>query len=85
MAERLNAPSLYLGERLVRSVRPTRTGPAIICYYPVMKKKVVVEKEKFDAVLSQFLKSDPAPRKAIKTRGKRGLSPRYFRRQNLER
>jgi len=37
-----------------------------------MKKKIVVEKEKFDAVLSALLKSKPIERKTIKTAGKRG-------------
>lgn len=37
-----------------------------------MKKKIVVEKEKFDAVLSAMLKSKPIARKEIKTSGKHG-------------
>lgn len=36
-----------------------------------MKRKIVVEKEKFDAVLSQLLKTKPIPMKNIKTTGKR--------------
>jgi hypothetical protein len=36
-----------------------------------MKKKIVVEKEKFDAALSQLLKTGPVPMKQIKTSGKR--------------
>jgi hypothetical protein len=36
-----------------------------------MRKKLVVEKEKFDAVLSQLLKTKPIPMKSIKTSGKR--------------
>jgi len=36
-----------------------------------MKKKIVVEKKKFDAVLSQLLKTSPIPMKQIKTSGKR--------------
>ena len=36
-----------------------------------MKKKIVVEKGKFDAVLSQLLKTSPIPMKQIKTSGKR--------------
>jgi hypothetical protein len=37
-----------------------------------MKKKIVVEKEKFDAVMSALLKSKPISRKEIKTAGKHG-------------
>ena len=40
-----------------------------------MKKKIVVEKKEFDAVLSQLLKSSPTPMKDIKTSGKRGKGP----------
>jgi hypothetical protein len=36
-----------------------------------MKKKIVVEKKEFDAVLSQLLKTGPVPMKDIKTTGKR--------------
>ena len=36
-----------------------------------MKKKIVVEKKKFDGVLSQLLKTPPIPMKQIKTSGKR--------------
>jgi hypothetical protein len=36
-----------------------------------MKKKIVVEKREFDAVLSQLLKTSPIPMKQIKTSGKR--------------
>ncbi len=31
-----------------------------------------VEKDKFDTALATLLKAKPAPKKAIKTRGKRG-------------
>ncbi len=31
-----------------------------------------VEKDKFDAALATLLKAKPAPKKTIKTRGKRG-------------
>ena len=37
-----------------------------------MKKKVFVQKEKFDAVLSAMLKTKPMPREKIKTKGNRG-------------
>ena len=37
-----------------------------------MAKRLVVEKAKFDAVLSQMLKAKPEPREKIKTRGQRG-------------
>ena len=36
-----------------------------------MKKKIVVEKEKFDAALVSLLKAEPMPMKSIKTTGKR--------------
>jgi hypothetical protein len=36
------------------------------------KKKLVVEKEKFDAVLSKLLNMKPIPMKEIKTRGRKG-------------
>jgi len=31
-----------------------------------------VEKEKFDAILVKLIKAKPAPRKSIKTQGRRG-------------
>jgi hypothetical protein len=31
-----------------------------------------VEKDKFDAALAELLKAKPTPRKAIKTKGRRG-------------
>ena len=37
-----------------------------------MKKKLVVEKEKFDSLLSRVLQTKPAPREKIETSGKRG-------------
>jgi hypothetical protein len=37
----------------------------------VKKAKIVVEKKKFDAVLSQLLRTPPMPMKQIKTSGKR--------------
>jgi len=36
-----------------------------------MKKKIIVEKKKFDGVLSQLLKTKPIPMKSIRTTGKR--------------
>ena len=36
-----------------------------------MKKKIIVEKEKFDAALASILKAKPVPMKSIKTTGKR--------------
>ncbi len=36
-----------------------------------MKKKIFVEKGKFDAVLSRLLQAKPVPMKSIKTTGKR--------------
>jgi len=43
-----------------------------------MKEKVVVEKKKFDAVLSALLKSKPIPIQKIKTTGKRGPKTPLF-------
>jgi hypothetical protein len=36
-----------------------------------MKKPILVEKNKFDAVLSRLLQAKPLPMKSIKTTGKR--------------
>ena len=36
-----------------------------------MKKKIIVEKEKFDMALVSLLKAKPVPMKSIKTTGKR--------------
>ncbi len=43
-----------------------------------MKKRIVVEKSRFDAVLSQLLNAKAVPRKAIKTRGKHGPKTPLF-------
>ena len=43
-----------------------------------MKKKIFVEKGKFDAVLSALLKSKPIERKKIKTSGKHGSKAPLF-------
>jgi hypothetical protein len=43
-----------------------------------MGKKIIVEKEKFDAVLSALLKSKPIERKKIKTSGRRGSKTPLF-------
>jgi len=40
-----------------------------------MKKKIIVEKEKFDAALASLLKAKPVPMKKIKTTGKRPKGP----------
>ena len=37
-----------------------------------MKKRVVVEKDKFDAALSKLLNAKPVPRTSIKSTGRRG-------------
>ena len=37
-----------------------------------MKKKLTVEKEKFDAVLAKLLSMKPIPMKNLKTRGRKG-------------
>ena len=37
-----------------------------------MKKKIVADKQKFDAVLAQLLKMKPIAAKDIKTRGRKG-------------
>lgn len=46
-----------------------------------MKKKIVVEKKKFDAVLSALLKSKPLPFEKIKSTGKRGSKAPIFGQQ----
>ncbi len=43
-----------------------------------MKKGIVVDKTRFDAVLSALLKSKPVPRKKIKTTGTRGSKAPLF-------
>jgi hypothetical protein len=43
-----------------------------------MGKKIVVEKEKFDAVLSQLLKMKPIPMKKLKTSGRKGSKAPMF-------
>jgi hypothetical protein len=43
-----------------------------------MKKRVVVEKKKFDAVLAALLDSKPKPQTDIKTSGKRGSKSPMF-------
>ena len=42
------------------------------------KKRVFVEKKKFDAVLSAMLKTKPVPREKIKTKGNRGAKRVLF-------
>ena len=37
------------------------------------KRKLVVEKEKFDSVLAQLLKMKPMPMKQLRTRGSEGF------------
>jgi hypothetical protein len=43
-----------------------------------VKKRIVVEKKKFDTVLVALLKSKPIERKNIKTSGKRGPKTPLF-------
>ena len=43
-----------------------------------MKKKIFVEKEKFDSMLTALLKSKPVELKNIKTSGKRGSKAPFF-------
>jgi hypothetical protein len=43
-----------------------------------VKKRVVVEKKKFDAVLSALLKAKPKPAKKIKTSGIHGPKTPMF-------
>ncbi len=57
---------------------PNPSGPVQHGIIIAMKKKVLVEKKKFDAVLSALLKSKPKPRKNIKTSGKRGAKTPMF-------
>jgi len=40
-----------------------------------MKKKLVVEKEKFDAVLTKLIHTKPVPRTSIKASSKRSPKP----------
>jgi hypothetical protein len=51
----------------VPKVRILPAPPNDVIMLP-MKKKLVVEKKKFDAVLSQLLKMKPLPMKQLKTR-----------------
>jgi hypothetical protein len=70
VAERFNAPTLYLGGRAsVPKVRILPDPP--ICYHRSMK----VEKQKFDAVLGKLLKAKPVPRTSIKASSKRSPKP----------
>lgn len=43
-----------------------------------MKKRILVEKDKFDAVLKALLDTKPIERKKIKTSGKRGPKTPIF-------
>lgn len=45
-----------------------------------MKKKIVVEKKKFDAVLAALLNHKPIERSKVKTFGKRGPRTPLFQR-----
>jgi len=47
-----------------------------------MKRKIVVEKEKFDAVLSQLLRTKPIPMKKVKTQGRKGPKAPLFQKQS---
>jgi hypothetical protein len=42
------------------------------------KKPVVVEEEKFDAVLAKLLEKKPIPMKGLKTRGRKGSKAPMF-------
>lgn len=42
------------------------------------KKRVFVEKKKFDALLSQLIKTSPVPMKKVKTKGNRGAKRVLF-------
>lgn len=53
-------------------------GPPKGWYHFMMKKKVYVEKKKFDAVLAALLNTKPIARKDIKTSGKRGPKTAMF-------
>lgn len=62
-----------------RSEGPNPSGAANIMVACVsMKKKIFVEKGKFDSVLSALLKSKPIERSKIKTSGKRGPKTALF-------
>jgi hypothetical protein len=43
-----------------------------------MKKKIMVEEKKFDAVLAQLLKMKPIPMKKLKTSGRTGSKAPLF-------
>ena len=48
-----------------------------------MKKKIMVEEKKFDAVLSQLLKMKPIPMKKLRTGGRKGSkAPLFTRKQS---
>jgi hypothetical protein len=51
---------------------PNPSGPVQQWYYVLMKKKLLVEKSKFDAMLSRVVQAKPVPRTSIKATGKRG-------------
>jgi hypothetical protein len=62
-----------------RSEGPNPSGPVhIMLSSSRMKKKILVEKRKFDAVLSALLKAKPIPARKIKTTGKRGPKTPMF-------
>jgi hypothetical protein len=44
----------------------------------LMKKRVLVEEEKFDAVLAKLLEKKPIPMKGLKTRGRKGSKAPMF-------
>lgn len=56
---------------------PNPSGPAYDTI-TLMKKKIFVEKQKFDAALGALLKAKPIPRKGITTQGKRGPKTPIF-------
>jgi hypothetical protein len=45
---------------------------------PPVKKRILVEKSKFDAALEALLKAKPIERKKIKTSGRRGPKTPLF-------
>jgi hypothetical protein len=42
------------------------------------KQRIVVEKEKFDNLLSQLIKTKPVPLEKVKTKGKKGSKKPLF-------
>jgi hypothetical protein len=66
-----SVPERELSRKITRSHVCTTTISCGDIMAKPLKTKVLVEKNKFDAVLSQLIKGNPVPMKEIKTTGKR--------------